>query len=148
MAAPYSLGTEEVVQGSSWTPIFTLRDADGSPYDLSAPGAVASFRVLRYNTSGFPVVRTSAVPDQVELVNGGADGEAQPLFAAYDTQEWDPGIYFIEVIYESVASTPPTRLVLGRGILRVVAPRTGTLAPSAYPDGVSAPVEFGEVTAS
>lgn len=126
MSAPAVLATEEITQGESWTPSFVLTDGENAALDLSLATAGA---VLRVSPRGAALSfsRTKGVVGESSFPTDGKDGAIRFLVASSVTLALAIGYYEVEVIYTDSLTTPATKVVHARGLLKVKAPKTGAI---------------------
>ena len=127
MASPGPIITQVVIQGSSWVPTFELRKASGSVYDLS-PVSVDVHLRLSKDFGGTVITFKKSTGDTA--FPAGADGtNGQIIFICEqaDTLAIEPGLYIMEIVFIDTNGSPPTKDLVGRGLLRVEAPRTGAI---------------------
>lgn len=129
MSTPPKIAHEEVPIGTSWLPVYELRDADDVVLDLSGAGVTVTLRIRKRGSTGAPdATRSTATPGDTAFPNGtGSDGQVQFLFTAAQTAALAAGVYDLEIVYEATGPTPDVKILHGRGSIEVAPARTGTL---------------------
>lgn len=101
MTAPAELATEEVVQGDSWKPVYTLTSG-GVPFDLSGAGVEVTLSLFPVG-GGTPITRKLSGSSQAAFVTDGKDGRIQFIFTPAESLAISAGWYRVVVEYEKAA---------------------------------------------
>lgn len=111
-------------QGDDVSPIFTVRDANGNPIDISAVQNITWMAKL--NIDSDPEITKTKQAGQIVFVTNGADGKFQVLILAADTQPLS-GFYIHQASIKDQAGNVSTVSV---GRLQVGQPPVWTYNPS------------------